>query len=343
MKKLALATCLISQVAFAAVTVETKGIGETEEQAVRRAKIIAIEQVTGSFNLGHRIAKNDTYNEQIDDYVSGIIIKSEIIDSHQLDGRWHTVVRSVVDETKPSTFKVEKDKPLFDERAHSKIREMNNRVDVMQKLDSKGSMLHFETKDVSISPNHITTAVTIQGTVQWQQKWVNDFENFTKVAGNINRDKKTYNSNVYTPVAFSHPVLVVGNILHNGSESQVRPGYSYCFVENRNSINTDRCHNIGYELTNFPKYNTVTTTVILKDANGSVVEQLRYTIHDVKMSEFISAGSSKKENYLFFNTSHYFKTHTSVVITDAKVPVTLNLLLNNQLASKVSSYTVQIH
>lgn len=342
MKKIVLATCLFSQVAFAAVTVETKAVGSTEEQAVRRAKLAAIEKVTGSFNLGQRSSRNETYSEEIDDYVSGIIIKSDIVESYRLNDQWYVTLVAVVDETKPSTFKVEKDKPLFDESAHSKIKEMNSRVEMMRKFDQPGNMLRFETKDVSISPNHITTMVAIQGTVKWQQKWVNDFENFTKVSGNLNQEKKTYNSNVYTAATFSHPVFVVGNIMMNGSESQIRPGYSYCFAEKGNSIDGQRCSNIGYELTNFPKYNTVTTYVTLKDSRGNIVEKLRYTLQDIKMSHFIGAGSTKRDNHFLFTTSHYFKTNTSVIITDAQIPVKLNLLLNNNLASKVSTYTVEI-
>lgn len=341
MKSLIVATCLFSQVAFAAVTVETRGTGETEDQAVRRAKIAAIEKVTGSFNLGHRATRNEIYSEEIDDYVSGIIIESDVLESYRQNNQWHVVVRAVVDDKKQSTFQVQRDKPLFNEATKNKINEMNNRKEIVDKFDNNRSMLYLADERVDVQPYHNVTLVKISGSIRWQQKWVNDFEKFVVYAGNSST-KKSHQSNVYLPVSFS-PVFAVGNILSNPAETQTVPGYAYCFVERGSRIDQQRCANLGYEVQNIPKFNTVKAVITFKDKDGRVIENLSYTKFDVKLLEFASAGTVKKDNYLFFSTSHYFKTNTSIIVTDASVPVAFDLQIRNEIANKIGSYSVSFN
>jgi hypothetical protein len=343
MKILVAATLFVSQVAFAATTIHSTGKGETQDEAVRRAKISAVETTTGSFNLGHRSVRGDRYNEEIDDYVSGVIIESEVLTSEKKDGLWHVKIRAVVDDSKQGTFEVQRDKPLFNERTQNKIAEMNNRKEVMDKLDSNGQMLYLADQRVDVRPHHDVTVVTISGRVKWQQKWVQDFEKFVLYAGNMNTAKKTYQSNVYLPVSFSNPIFVVGNILSNPSESETRPGYAYCFVEAGSRLDQQRCANLGYEMRNFPKFNTIKTTIVFKDTEGRVIHNLNYTKFDIKVADFASAGTTKKDNFLFFSASHYFKTNTSIVMTDASVPVTFDFTVRNELVPKIGSYSVVIN
>ena len=64
MKTFSLIACLFfTNVTFAAVTVEATGKGDTQEEALRRAKIEAVEKATGSFNLGHRKTDGKKYSE----------------------------------------------------------------------------------------------------------------------------------------------------------------------------------------------------------------------------------------------------------------------------------------
>lgn len=344
MKKLLFVAILFVQTAFAVpVTINSTGKGETQEEAYRQAKIIAIEGATGSFNLGHRSLRDNKYREEIDDYVSGVIIESKILDSRKVDGLWVVKASSLVDIDKQSTFERQRDKPLFDDHVKNKISELNNRKEIMEKMDGRGQMMYLADEKVYVQPHHQSTVITIVGTVKWQRKWVEDFEKFVMYAGNMNVAKKTYQSNVYTPVTFSHPVLVVGQIMANPSESETRPGYAYCFAQANSSLDGQRCANLGYEMSNFPKFNTIKATIVLKDSEGRVIGKSDYTKFDVKMSEFASAGTSKKEGFLFFSNSHYFKTNTSIIITDAAVPVKFDFVVANELATKVSSYSVIIN
>ena len=343
MKILVAATLFVSQVAFAATTIHSTGKGETQDEAVRRAKISAVETITGSFNLGHRSVRGDRYNEEIDDYVSGVIIESEVLTSEKKDGLWYVKIRAVVDDSKQGTFEVQRDKPLFNERTQNKMAEMNNRKEVMDKLDSNGQMLYLADQRVDVRPYHDVTVVTISGRVKWQQKWVQDFEKFVLYAGNMNTAKKTYQNNVYLPASFSNPIFAVGAILVNPSESETRPGYAYCFVETGSRLDQQRCANLGYEMRNFPKFNTIKTTIVFKDTQGKVIHNLNYTKFDIKVADFASAGTTKKDNFLFFSASHYFKTNTSIVMTDASVPVTFDFTVRNELVPKIGSYSVIIN
>lgn len=344
MKKLLFAATLFAQTVFAApVTINSTGKGETQDEAYRQAKIIAIEGATGSFNLGHRSLRDNKYREEIDDYVSGIIIESKIIDSRKEDGLWVVKASSLVDIDKQSTFERQRDKPLFDDHVKNKISEMNNRKEIMEKMDGRGQMMYLADEKVYVQPYHQSTVVAIQGYVKWQRKWVEDFEKFVLYAGNMNVAKKTYESNVYMPMSYAHPVFAVGHILANPSESETRPGYAYCFAQLNSSLNGQRCANLGYEMSNFPKFHTIKATIVLKDSEGRVLAKSDHTKFDVKMSEFASAGTSKKEGFLFFSNSHYFKTNTSIILTDAAVPVKFDFVVPNELASKVNSYSVIIN
>jgi hypothetical protein len=343
MKKLILATLLLyTQVAFSAVTIHSTGKGSTQEEAHRRAKINAVEGITGSFNLGHRNVRDNKYQEQLDDYVSGIIIESEVIDSNKIDGMWVVKIRAVVDETKPSTFEVQRDKPLFDERVRSKVSEMNNRKDMVQTLDSPGKLMFFNTNNIVAEPRHDVTRVVIYGTVQWQQKWVNDFENFAAYASNMNVAKKTINSNLYSPVTYTHPVFVMLNSMYHQPMTQVNPGQAYCFTDG-GSLNQERCHNLGYELQHFPKFNIATAHILLKDSDGNVIGKAKKNLNELKMTEYFGAGSTTKDNWILFNSSYYFKTNTSVIKTNAAVPLTIDLTMSNDIASRVASYNIEIH
>jgi hypothetical protein len=324
MKSLILATCFFTQVAFAAVTVEATGKGDTQEEALRRAKIEAVEKVTGSFNLGHRKTDGKKYSEEIDDYVSGIILESEVLRSQRSQQHWTVTIRAVVDETKPSVFQVERDKPLIDDRIRSKISEMNNRKTIVEKI-SETPALHFSTTRVDVS---------------WQHKWVNDFQNFAKYAGKESVDKN-YQSNVYYGTSFYHPVLVAGSVIMNPAKAAPRSGNTYCFTDGK-QIDSNNCYDIGIELENVSKYNVNYFTIILKDSNGSVLSQMRYTTHNLRMVEFYPAGSSKKNNYIFFNSSNYFETDTTVIQTNKKVPANIEFLLDNSLATRVASYSIEV-
>jgi hypothetical protein len=340
---IALVACLFTQLAFAGIVIHSTGVGETQDEAVRRAKITAVEGITGSFNLGHRSVRDDKYKEEIDDYVSGIILETSVLESKKVDGMWHVKIRAVVENTKQGTFEIVQDKPLFDERVKNKIAEMNSRKDVINKFDSADKMLFFKENQVLVEPLHETTRVSIRGTVQWQEKWVTDFEKFVLYAGNMNTAKKTYNTNLYSPVSYSHPVFAVGHILTNPSESETRPGHSFCFATKNQRIDAQRCANLGYDMTKMPKFDTLNAYIVFKDAEGRIIEKTRFTKHDVKLLEYASAGTTKKDQFLFFHTSHYFKTNTSIIITDASVPLSFDFLVRNDLAAKVSSYSVVIN
>lgn len=339
MKSLVLATCLFAQVAFAAVTVESTGSGETQEEAIRRAKIEAVEKVTGSFNLGHRKTDGASYSEEIDDYVSGIILESEVLHSYRRYQKWIVTIRAVVDETKPSKFQVEKDKPLIDDRIKAKIDEMNSRRNMIEKI-SQTPALHFSTDNVNVSPFSSVSKVTITGNVLWQNKWINDFQNFAKYAGKESVDRN-YQSNVYYGNSFYHPLLVAGSVIMNPSKTTTRSGSTYCFTEGK-QIEAKNCYDVGIELENISKYNVNYFVITLKDVNGSVLNQMRYTTHNLKMLEFYPAGSSKKNNYVFFNTNNYFETDTMVIQTNKKVPANIEFLLDNTFASRVASYTIEV-
>jgi hypothetical protein len=340
MKSFSLIACLFfTNVTFAAVTVEATGKGDTQEEALRRAKIEAVEKVTGSFNLGHRKTDGRKYSEEIDDYVSGIITESEVLSSQRTQQHWIVTIRAVVDETKPSVFQVERDKPLIDDRIRSKISEMNNRKTIVEKI-SETPALHFSTTRVDVSPFSSVSKIRITGHVSWQHKWVNDFQNFAKYAGKESVDK-SYQSNVYYGNSFYHPVLVAGSVIMNPAKTTTRSGNTYCFTDG-NQIDAKNCYDIGIELENVSKYNVNYFTIILKDSNGSVLSQMRYTTHNLRMVEFYPAGSSKKNNYIFFNSSNYFETDTTVIQTNKKVPANIEFLLDNSLATRVASYSIEV-
>jgi hypothetical protein len=339
MKTFILASCLFSQVAFAAVTVETTGKGITQEEAVRRAKLSAIEKVTGSFNLGQRTVRGNDYGEEIDDYVSGIILESTILDSQKIDSLWQVKLRATVDETKPSTFEVKRDKPLMDEASRNKIAEMQSRRQIADKFEVPGQAMVYKTDNVFVSPRHDVTVARIDGKISWQQKWINDFENFTKVAGNMNTARKTYQSSGLG--IFNNPAMIVTSVLLQPAQYDVRPGHTYCFTEDR-TVNVDRCHNLGYEIQAVPKYNTVRVRVTLKDSEGRVLKEYSTTRDEVKMAEFFVAGTSKKTDWILFNTNNYFKTNATVIRSDVAVPASFELTMPNELAMKVATYNIEI-
>jgi len=114
-----------------------------------------------------------------------------------------------------------------------------------------------------------------------------------------------------------------------------------CFTDGK-QIDSNNCYDIGIELENVSKYNVNYFTIILKDSNGSVLSQMRYTTHNLRMVEFYPAGSSKKNNYIFFNSSNYFETDTTVIQTNKKVPANIEFLLDNSLATRVASYSIEV-
>ena len=340
MKPHFLIACLFfTNVTFAAVTVETTGKGDTQEEAIRRAKIEAVEKVTGSFNLGHRKTDGKQYSEEIDDYVSGIILESEVLRSQRTHQHWIVTIRAVVDETKPSVFQIERDKPLFDDRIKSKIDEMNNRRTMIEKI-SQTSAYHFSTNKIDVYPHDISTRVSINGFVSWHHKWVNDFQNFAKYAGKESVDRD-FQSNVYYGSSFYHPVLIAGSIFMNPAKTKTRNGNTYCFTESK-QVDSKDCHDVGFDLENISKYNVNYFIITLKDSNGSVLKQMKHTSHDLKMIEFYPAGSSRKNNYVFFNTNNYFETDTVVIQTNKKTPANIEFLLDNSLATRVASYSIEV-
>ena len=69
---------------------------------------------------------------------------------------------------------------------------------------------------------------------------------------------------------------------------------------------------------------------------------MKHTSHDLKMIEFYPAGSSRKNNYVFFNTNNYFETDTVVIQTNKKTPANIEFLLDNSLATRVASYSIEV-
>jgi hypothetical protein len=99
---------------------------------------------------------------------------------------------------------------------------------------------------------------------------------------------------------------------------------------------------LGYEIQSIPKYNTVRVRVILKDSEGRVLKEYSTMRDEIKMAEFFVAGTSKKTDWILFNTNNYFKTNATVIRSDVAVPASFELTMPNELAMKVATYNIEI-
>lgn len=163
--------------------VVASGYGKDYNEALDRAKINALEQVTASWINGDSYVRNGMFSEKITQYNGGVIRSYKVLKN---DTNYVVIEAEVVPRAKNGMTTNTANVPS-DMRGELTGRAENyqRKIDATAAINDRNKALSFVVEEVNYNNMGRETEVTIIGTMRFQDKWVRDYTELTKEAGEL--------------------------------------------------------------------------------------------------------------------------------------------------------------
>ena len=209
MKKLLLAALIASSMAANAEEVVVDGYGATYENALRAAKIAALEKVTGTWINSEHYLRNNKTDERITQYNGGVIKSYKVLSYRE------NVVTILADVyvVKDNRVVIDSTHEVSDESRQKLLHRQQNFENIrtaMDVMDGNSSMFFKQTGAQYVNRGE-TTTVVINGLIVWNKKWVSDFKTLLQTSGN--RGDTVTDSKQRVASSMVHNLLMVNPVL----------------------------------------------------------------------------------------------------------------------------------
>lgn len=166
-----------------ALEVVASGFGRDYNDALEHAKVNALEMVTASWINGDAYVRNGMFSEKITQYNGGVIRSYEVLRD---DGKYVVIKADVVPREKNGMTTNTANVPMaMRGELTGRAEEYNRKINAIASINDRNKALSFMVEDVSYQNRGVETEVTIIGTLSFQDKWVNDYTELTKEAGEL--------------------------------------------------------------------------------------------------------------------------------------------------------------
>jgi hypothetical protein len=324
----------ISSIA-SAKEVTVTGSGSTYDRALANAKMLALENVTGTFIIGEKEYRDKEFRESMEQYNGGII-KSFRVQGYK-EFPHHIEVTITADVVEKKDNRIEgKNKQSF----NIEFDEHEQRRVVVDKLDNVNNMIAIEIQKPTYEVDRHSSIISIDMSMKMQPKWVSDMQSFTDVIG---EDGKTSNNayssihgGVVSSMLGSNPIgAVMLGVLAAPAPKQKSEQTMVCFAKVRGSFLN--CKNIGVSFVKIPKYPQLVVEVISDGVKYTVYKQRL----DMKMYEFVHPGEYRN-HYFFKSYKEEFHQPAWVIYTGEKEERVLRFKLDNRIAKDVQNVRVYL-
>jgi hypothetical protein len=333
MKKTILALLFAVSIANAA-EVKVTGYGANYEAALENAKTEAIGQGSSTFIMSERNARNNTVNENIDEYTSGILKSFKVISFQPtMVGYEVTIIADVV----PKKKHIKKSETSFD--IDFKEHEQRNRI--VRRLDDVSKAIYANIGKPSTRIGSYETTVSVDIELLWQQKWLSDMKQFTSTID----QSVPLNSNVREKVAgglanalIVNGLPIAGAIAHEAIRPEpikLQDNMMVCYgMYIKSSLD---CFSLDVDMT-MPRNPKL--VMVGKVAGQEVVLHEHY-IENSRLYKFVSAGDSRYNRFFPGYTSK-FDRPALVIFENERERVPLKFAVSNDVIKQVESVQVYL-
>lgn len=171
---------LITSVGVFATEVTAYAEGENYNEALRKAKIIAIDRANGTWIKSIASTDGNKYKEKITEYGGGFIKSYEVLEN----GINFVKIKANVERGEQSVHINSAAIPstMFDDLLDKKIQQEKLKKAIAT-LDSRSDAIAFKITKVEYLPNNDKTLVVIEGDARIQDSWYDSYKNLSHVAG----------------------------------------------------------------------------------------------------------------------------------------------------------------
>ena len=334
MKTFLLALLFVSSVASAAEVTVT-GRGSTYDKALANAKMLALENVTGTFVIGESEYKDNVFRDSMEQYNGGVI-KSFRVENYN-DFSSYVEVTITADVVEKKDNRVEgKNHQSF----NIQLDEHNQRLAVVDKLDDVTRMVSINIGKPTFDVDRYQSTVYLNVGMRLQPKWISDAQSFTSVIGEEGKTSNnaygTIHGNVVGGLLGSNPLAAVAIAVIGEPQQQATSEQTMICFGSRNGSFLD-CKNIGVSFVNIPKYPKIVVEVVTNNVKYEVYEQEL----SLKMYEFVPVGSHKGHHF-FKSYRKTFHQPTWIVYSDEIDKLNLSFKLDNNIAKDVKQVRIYL-
>lgn len=322
----------ISSIA-SAKEVTVTGRGSTYDRALANAKMLALENVTGTFVIGESEYRDKEFRESMEQYNGGVIKSFRVKEYKEFPQHIEVTITADVVEKKDNRIAGKNEQSFnmqFDEHEQRRV--------VVDKLDNVNNMIAIDVAKPTYEIDRYSSVISMPFQMKMQPKWVSDMQAFTDVIG---EDGKTSNNayssihgGVVSSVVTSNPIAaVLVGVLGAPAPQKTSEQTMVCFAKTRGSFLN--CKNIGVSFVKIPKYPQLVVEVISDGVKYTVYKQRL----DLKMYEFVHPGEYR-QHYFFKSYKEQFHQPAWVIYTGETEERILRFQLDNKIAKDIQKVRV---
>jgi len=317
----------ISSIA-SAVEVTVTGRGSTYDRALANAKMLALENVTGTFVIGQSEYKDKEFRDSMEQYNGGVIKSFRVKEYHDGGKFVEVTITADVVEKKDNRIDGKNEQPFsiqFDEHEQRRV--------VVDKLDNINNMVAITVGKPTYEIDRHSSIISLEVEMKLQPKWVSDMQAFTDVIGEkgstSNNAYSSIHGGVVSSMIGSNPVgAVMIGVLAAPAPKKTSEQTMVCFGGRRGSFLD--CKNVGVSFVKIPKYPQLVVEVVSDGVKYKVYKQRL----DMSMYEFVHPGEYR--NHSFFKSyKEQFHQPSWVIYTGEKQERILRFKLDNNIAKDV--------
>ena len=333
--KLFLALLLVVSATAGAVEVTVTGQGSTYDRALANAKMLALEQVTGTFVIGESEYKDNVFRDSMEEYNGGVIKSFRVKEHNRFNTHVEVTITADVVEKKDNRVEGKNGQPF-----NVEFEEFEQRRAVVDKLDNVNRMVAINVDKPTYEIDRLYSTVSIRVGMKVQPKWISDVQSFTSVIGEEGRTSNNTYANIHggivTSMIGSNPIAAVAvGVLGEQKQRANSEQTMVCFGTTRNTFLD--CKNVGVSFVNIPTNPKLVVEVISDSVKYKVWEQEL----DVKMYEFVPAGGQRGHHF-FKSYKKTFHQPTWIIYTDERDETILRFKLKNSIARNVQRVEVYL-
>lgn len=230
------------------------GYGKDFDQALRSAKIAALEQVTGTWISSEHEFRNGRYSEDIVQYNGGVI-KSYKVKSY--DGEKIEIVADV-DVIKDN--RVGSSGKYVPNEMRNKLDRLEAKSDeialAMYNLDNPSKALYTELQNIEYINKGNITEVKVTAVIKWSPKWYTDIYKLSQTIGRSRSPDYAVGNKISggitsSMMAYNPLIAATFGMVTNTPEPSYKDSQMLCFATSKKVI-ADDCYETGYEMSRFP-------------------------------------------------------------------------------------------
>lgn len=337
MKKLLLAALIASSMAANAEEVIVDGYGATYENALRAAKIAALEKVTGTWINSEHYLRNNRTDERITQYNGGVIKSYKVLSYNDNV----VTILADVDVVKDNRVVMNSTHEVSDDARQKLLQRQQNFQNIRMAMDvmDANSSMFFKQTGVQYVNRGDNTTVVVNGLIGWNKKWVSDFKSLLQTSGN--RGDTVTDTKQRMAGGVVHNLLMINPVLAGIASIPLSKVQDEEVVDNTPMVcfnSSNECYKTQVGLRRF-EYGTPIKLEVRGYRDGGYRDDVltvnrTIAFRDTNLYENIPAGSSRN---MWHNGKEKFMNPTLMVNEENIMPVHFSFEVKTSDLSRVTS------